>query len=275
MIPAPPTAGQPSGMSRPGVRSRPQPRRPAFLSQNPLAGSSVPSIPTTGLWLSIYTNHVSMHFLIVWWNSQQNTPYTLKEELCHHKHNKRQICSILLANLIKTCCCNFLCSCQLPNLISRVMQVLLEVAYDIFLAFVLFFLLLRGYHITIIGRQVAPCLHTINKPFYPLQVKHKFYPYCHVRRAPSIDSTYDHRSPPSCWTWRVEDAVFMMVQIFILQLLQLSGRLWIFSFCTAYLFSTSMKNQTTPMTSLVVVAPFLQVFNCMYWITSSSILQTK
>jgi len=49
MIPAPPTAGQPLGMSRSGVRSRPQPRRPAFLSQNPLAGSSVPSIPTTGL----------------------------------------------------------------------------------------------------------------------------------------------------------------------------------------------------------------------------------
>ncbi len=65
---------------------------------------------------------------------------------------------------------------------------LLEVAYDIFLAFVLFSLLLRGYHITISGRQVAPCLHTINKPFYPLQVKHKFYPYCHVRHAPSIDS---------------------------------------------------------------------------------------
>ncbi len=145
MIPAPPTAGQPLSMSRPGVRSRPQPRRPAFLSQNPLAGSSVPSIPTTGLWLSIYTNHISMHFLIVWWNSWQNTPYTLKEELCHHKHNKRQICSILLENLIKTCCCNFLGSRQLPNLISRVMQVLLEVAYDIFLAFVLFSLLLRGY----------------------------------------------------------------------------------------------------------------------------------
>ncbi|KAH8950097.1 hypothetical protein BDL97_10G066400 [Sphagnum fallax] len=49
MIPAPPTAGQPLSMSRPGVRSRPQPRRPAFLSQNPLAGSSVPSIPTTEL----------------------------------------------------------------------------------------------------------------------------------------------------------------------------------------------------------------------------------